>query len=337
MKNFDKQLIEKINKGDSLDNYYDIFEDMGEILEYLKHRDYLHLINPFKLDDEYQNEVINVLLNDKKSYKTVMKQIKNILGDVIEENDEYYLIIDRLDELAGLFEDSRSDYSSYDIAKSVLGEDYWEPYWDTTDDVFRDVIEKLNDDNKNYLKQYILKVVRDKSFEIDYDTSEEMELIASEQGHDDYMVINETNIDRVVDDKDTMEYLMNTELGDLEGDLYSIHSNSYNSAYEGEVYRKVWNELHEFIDSDTKISEYRLGNKNRIKLKITNSIDNVILEWISNYDGHSNTIENEGYYLNLIKNLMDDGVFYVLTIRIPDYPDYRDVTRIINDIFKDYI
>jgi hypothetical protein len=42
-------------------------------------------------------------------------------------------------ELAQLFRESRND-SARNAAKAILGEDYWEPYWDTSDDIYVDVM-----------------------------------------------------------------------------------------------------------------------------------------------------------------------------------------------------
>ena len=72
-------------------------------------------------------------------------------------------------------------------------------------------------------------------------------LIASEQGHPDYVEVNMENVKRIVDDKESMEELLNGPLGDLKSELYSIHSSSYNSAYEDDIYRSIWYELQDYV------------------------------------------------------------------------------------------
>ena len=152
----------------------------------------------------------------------VFKKLLESLHDVKEENGQYYLILDSLDELADLFKSYSRDVSPHDIAQGVLGEDYYEPYYNTTNDVFRDVVEELNPENKNYLKNKILETLKGVEIEINGKSSGEMELIASEQGHDDYMEVNSENIGRIFDDRETMKYLLKYELDDINSSLYSI-------------------------------------------------------------------------------------------------------------------
>ncbi len=58
--------------------------------------------------------------------------------------EKVYLILKDMGDLSYLFcEDSRSEMSSQEKARAILGEDFFEPYSDTTNDVFNDVIEVL--------------------------------------------------------------------------------------------------------------------------------------------------------------------------------------------------
>ena len=56
---------------------------------------------------------------------------------------------------------------------------------------------------------------------------------------------------RIIEDEESMKELLGDQLSDLRGDLYSVHSNAYNSAYETMVYNNVNSELEEYFDMDT--------------------------------------------------------------------------------------
>jgi hypothetical protein len=57
------------------------------------------------------------------------------------------------------------------------------------------------------------------------------------------------NVGDVIGDEESFMYLLDNDyLDDLSGELYSIHSNAYNSAYESEVYNDVFDELGTFFD-----------------------------------------------------------------------------------------
>jgi len=331
-------VVNSINNGDFGEYYETVFGGYENALKFLKKKGYLNLIDPFQLPDETKNSVIFYFLNDEETRDKMFNELVSILNDVVEENGQYYLILDDLDELAELFEESSRNLSPQDVAKNVLGEDYYEPYDYTTDDVYRDVIEELNPENKNYLKNKILETLKGGQIEINGNASDEMELIASEQGHDDYMEVNSENIERVFEDEETMKYLLKYELDDINSSLYSIHNQAYNDAYTSELYNKVWSELHTFIDYDTKIESYKSGHKYRSKLKITNHLYQVIYEWFKGYQKYTDDFEYYGSYIGIIKQLIDDmGTYDALSFIIRDYPDHREVNKSINNLFGEYI
>lgn len=330
-------LVNTINNGD-FNEMKPFFGGFENALNFIKKKGYIHLIDPLAVPDEDRNELVYYFLSEPDLRNDMFKKLVSLLSDVVEENGQYYLIVDSLDELADLFKSYSRDLSPQDIAKGVLGEDYYDPYDYTTDDVYRDVIEELNPENKNYLKNKILETLKGEQIEINGKASDEMELIASEQGHDDYMEVNSENIERVFEDEETMKYLLKYELDDINSSLYSIHHQAYNDAYTSELYDKVWDELHNFIDSDTKIESYKWGNKYRSKLKINNHLFDVIYQWFSDYKKYADDFEYYGSYIGIIKQLIDEmGSYEWLSFRIPNYPDSRRMDQSINDMFGDYI
>lgn len=332
------KVVEKINSGEieEVIPFFGSVENLFKILDKFNVTDKINFSNS-DLDD-YQNEIFYSLLNNSnepnKYYDYI---IEKYLLDVEKIGNDYFLIVRDLSELSSLFKSYSRDVSPQDVAKNILSDDIdWEPFWDTTDNVYSDVIEELNDKNLKTLKEKILKDLNGVEIEITGQSSEEMELIASEQGHDDHMFINQENIDRIVDDEDTMYVLLDSYLEDLKSDLYSIHSNSYNNAYYSEIYNDVWSELSNYFEG--KPVWVQQGNRYIAKLKVTNSISSIIFDFLSYFKGYNDTIENEGYLLGLLQKLMDsDDDYEYLSFRVPDYPDYSYVKKNINEVFGEYI
>jgi DNA-binding protein YbaB len=329
------KVLDAINNGrfDELEPFFGSFENA---FSFLKKKDLFHLLDYTELPSNYVNEYVHFLLSEKEYRPEILKKLIGKL-DVIEEGGNYYIREDG-EDLADLFKSYSRETSPYDVAKAVLSEDNWEPYYETTDNVYRDVIEELNPENIEYLKDRILKDLKDVNIDITTRSSDLMGTIASEQGHPEYFTIDSSNVDRIIKDEETMEELLRDELNDLNSDLYNIHSNAFNSAYESEVYDEVWDELYTHIDKDTAKNDWvKIGNRYYRKLKVTNHIEQVIDDWFDNYKGYADDFDYYGSYLGIIKQLMDEGNYERLSFRIPEYPDFRSVQKNINEFFGDYI
>ena len=160
------------------------------------------------------------------------------------ENGIPYLVVDDMDELSLLFCDrGRDDIPQETISSILSGEFDFDHYWNATNDVYRDVIEELNEKNTLSLYEYIIDTL--KEIEVVPET-ELLSEIASEQNSSFVKITNE-NIKRIVDDEETMVYLFEDYLQELKSNLQSIYDNSYNSAYESMVHSEVWHELSTYV------------------------------------------------------------------------------------------
>jgi len=302
----------------------------------LKKRGRMGDIDPKNAADggDWQNEYLLWLYdNDKENY---YKWIQSLLDDVVIENGKAYLELSDRGDLARLFcKNDRNGLSRDTIEEILNGESSWEPYYDTTDNVYRDVIEELTPENDKALQEYIVNDL--KGEQISPETSE-LELIASEQGHPEYVEVNMENVKRIIDDEETMKELLNNQLGDLKSELYSIHSSSYNSAYEDELYNSIWNELKEYVIGPgewiTKPHPYKKNTEIQYnKLPLT-AFEADINDYLHNNKGYGNsgTLEYHGSFISIMAEDRD-----CLSVHAPDYPDFRKVDKNINMYFKDYI
>jgi len=327
-------IIERFNNNNFEVERY--FNDYETFFNMLKKRGRMGDIDPNNADNggDWQNEYLLWLYdNDKKNY---YKWIQTLLNDVVIENGKAYLELSDRGDLARLFCKNDRNGLDRDTIESVLnGDNDWEPYWDTTDNVYRDVIEELTPENDKRLCEYIVDTLKGQQISAE---TEELELIATEQGHPEYVEVNSENVKRIVDDEESMKELLNGPLDHLKSELYSIHSSSYNSAYEDDVYRSIWYELQDYVVGPgewiTKPHPYKKNTEIQYnKLPLT-AFEQDINDYLHNNKGYGNsgTLEYHGSFISIMAEDRD-----CLTVRVPDYPDSRKVDKNINMYFKEYI
>lgn len=330
------EIIDEFNNG-----YLDVekyFNDYDTFFNVLKRRGLMSQIDATASgSEEWQNEYLIWLYeNDtEKFHKDVVMLLNSDLE--MDENGKIYYVTNDRGELSKLFCSGRNDISQDTIEQILSGEgDVWEPYWDTTDDVHRDVIEELTPENDKRLQEYVVDSLKGKQIEPE---TEELELIASEQGHPEYTLVTPENVKRVIDDSETMEYLFENGLEDLKSELYSIHSNSYNAAYETEVWNDIWSEIQEYFDGNGEwISRPHRYKKDTtvefFKIPVASNFDTIILDFLNENKGYGNsgTLEYHGSYIGILDNSVE-----CLSVHAPDYPDSSLVDKNINMYFQDYI
>jgi len=331
-----EEIIDDFNNG-----YLDVekyFNDYNTFFNVLKKRGLMSQLDvKASGSEDWQNEYLIWLYeNDgEKFYRDVVMLLDNDLE--MDENGKIYYVTNDRGELSKLFCSSRNDISQDTIEQILSGDgDIWEPYWNTTDDVYRDVIEELTPDNDKRLQEYVVDSLKDNQIEPE---TEELELIASEQGHPEYALVTPENVKRIIDDRETMEYLFVNGLEDLKSELYSIHSNSYNSAYESEVWDEIWSEIQEYFDGKgewiSRPHRYKKDtNVEFFKIPVGGNFDTVVLDFLNlnKRFGNSGTLEYHGSYVGILSDSVD-----CLSVRVPDYPDSREIDKNINMYFQDYI
>jgi hypothetical protein len=267
--------------------------------------------------------------NTEKFREEVAKQI----SDVTFGGEVPVLHLNDAGDLVKLFCAGRNDISQDTIREILLGEADWDRYWDTTDDVYRDVIEELNEENLKYLYEYIVKNLGGVQIEPETELLSE---IASSQ-NTEYATINMVNVEYVVRDSETMGYLLDRDLSELDSELNSIHSNAYNMAYETAVFREVWGKLDDMFDVEKRKYIYKPHPyKKETQIEVLEipirDFYEPIRDYLYNNKGTSQTLEYFGNFINILE---ENGE--CLSVWTPDYPDSREIDKNINEIFGDYI
>ena len=315
------------------------------LFDFIAENGFLQGIGYDDLEDTVKNYYLLWMMT--KDTNSALKYIcDNILTDVVIRDDGYWLRLRDRDELSEFFAKSsrRSDYDVQDIAKQVLGEDGldYERYWDTTDDVYRDVIEELDEKNIQTLANYILGSIGNIDLNTNDYNSDFFEELAQIQARDGVFQITQDNVMSLIKDEDAMNELMNgKDLSDLKSDLYSIHSNAYNSTYENMIYNQIMNGLKEYFSSQIDEVVTKVGEKTKYTpyIKIRDFYGNVMNFIEGNLGGgwNESVLEYFGSYTGMMNQLFEEDVYEPIDFRIDDYPDYREVDKAINDYFGDYI
>lgn len=327
-------ILEKFNNGDLDVKQY--FNDYETFFNILKKRGLMSEIDPKDATDgeEWQNEYLIWLYhNDKDAFN---KWVLSLVNDVVYKDGVYYLDVDDRSDLSKLFCDGGRNDISRDTIESILsGESDWEPYWDTTENVYRDVVEELNEDNLKRLNEYIVSSLEGIGIEPETEILSE---IAEEQGNPEVAYVTLENVAKVINSEETMDYLFKDELSDLKSELYSVHNNSYNSAYENEVWKSVMNELGTYFvgygEFVTRPHKYKKDTQVQNFIIPIANFESDIVGFLEDGRGYGNTgtLEYWGSYLGMMEDWSD-----CLSVHSPDYPDFQEVEKNINEYFRDYI
>jgi hypothetical protein len=328
-----KVFIDKFNEGDT-----DFIEHMNGFGTFLKMLEKRGLINELDFnqiyDSEYENEFLIFLYNHNND--EFWNIVSNYLSDLKIENGVPTIVVNEPGKFANLFCDNR-DISTDTISSILNGGDY-DSYWSSyelTDDVYRDVIEELTKENLLYLKEYIIKSLKGEQIT---PHTELLEDYAEQQGHPDYVIIDQSNIDQVVDDSETMNELMDNELDELKSELYNIYGSAYNSAYEEELYVDIWNELETYFEKgqwNSRPHPYKENTSIETYSAVIKDIDSIILDFLEQNKGNYGTYGSLEYYGSLMSVINETRD--CLSFHPSDYPDSRLVDKNINMYFGDYI
>ena len=339
-----KDYIEEFNSGntDFLGNFGD---DVGLFVDLITQKGLLKYLNVnASMEPEVENKV--VLAFYEHHMPSYIEFLQENLSDVEFENGVFYFVGDPSD-LSTLFDEGRNTLQKKTVGKILSGEGLDFEFFDyTTDNVYSEVVEELNIVNLQSLYEAVLYFSKDVQIE---PSTELLELIAEEQGHPDFVIIDKNNVERVVDDRETFESLLNDELSDLKGNLINLHHWAYNSAYEEEVYEEVWNQLDKFFVTDQKKwvsvpmytgpagSQKIASTVERMKLPIRNlpEIINDYLRW--NVEStYPESVRYYGNYSAILTWVLDENRDYS-KVYPPDFPDSSKVDKNINEMFNDYI
>jgi len=337
-----RELLDEFNDGNwnEVGAYFN--NDFQTFLDYLEKNGLEGELDYENVDDEWQNTILLRKL-EKHPDETLKYICDNLITDVYQMEGGYYLYLRERTELANLFSNSGRDTSPRDVAENVLGEDWWDPFWDTTDDVYNDVIEELNEQNLQHLANYIVKNIGTEELPLKDYNDALFHQFSEEQGTEGFFKIDSENVMELINDEDAMKEMLKKDLDDLKSELYSIHNNAYNSAYTDDIYNDVWSELSQYFEPKSwKYEQKDMYDGKKIRheyIKIKDFYNDIYTFLSENEDiqWSDQRLEYWGSYTGFVSYMMDNSERDWLSFRIPDYPDWGSITKNINEIFRDYI
>ena len=320
----------------------------NELFDYLVENGIMDNLDYNSVPEEFQN---NYLLHGLEyNYENTVKYItSNLLRDVEIRPDGFYLYLgnDR-DELASFFcGSSRRDSSPEDVAKLVFSDEGLGNDWYFDNDTHpSDVIDDLDEKNTIHLKDAIFKEIGNVELSLEDYSSDFFESLSEEQGTEGYFKIQAEDLNELIKDSDAINELCKNDLSELGQELKSIYWNAYNSAYENEIYKLVYDGLNEYfegkIDEVSKETTKSDGKKVTTYLnyiKIRDFVGDISL-FLENNKGQSYSdsyLDYFGSYTTLMKQLIYDDEFDCIDFSTPDYPDWSTTQKYINEMFDDYI
>jgi hypothetical protein len=347
-------LINDLNNNDIDEEFLNNFiGGWSRFISVVTKKGLLHLIDPFSPSvSDYQNILLWSFVQNDSSFIWVI--VDKYLSDVTKIGDDYYVDIEDAEELAQFYKKDR-DIAESTIENILSGEFDFDPFSDVSDNIYRDCYDELKPEHQSVVKQNIKgELMSMGTIDITYRTPELFDEIGKEQGNDSEITLNEEVIDRMLEDNESIEYLINQEMDDIRSELYSLYSGCYTSAWYDEAYDDLWSPLIGEVIDENKPIDYKIKKSvwNRAgqreekefwarRYKATKCIYNTVNNWLDYYKGnngeYAENIEYFGSYLRLLKNLMDYGEADYL--RVPSLPDWADSTLVekcINDSFNDY-
>lgn len=333
-------LLDRFN-NDELD---EVLGAVGNNIDSLiKLLDIKGLLDEIDLDSEiiahYHNDVYSYIA--KNHPEKFVSMMIDFFDEITLEDGKIYLTVQDKGDLADLFcEDSWSrNYLHQDTVRTILtGDEDWGRIDDTTDNIYRDVIEDLNSDNLKILYDRVLQDFQNVNPDI-YPQTALLEEIAEQQGHDDYVILNEENIPQIFSDEDSTLFVLKS-LDELNSDLYQVHYSAYNSAYEDELYENVMNELETYFlgNGEYVTKETPLKTIQTFKIEV-NDFLGLLKNYVTDLKGESqeHTFWNQWNFMNVLEDGIREDVFECLKVSAPDWADWSKVKDHVNTYFGDYI
>jgi hypothetical protein len=371
-----KNLIESFNDGEFEDEIKPYFNDIITFFKFINKYNLLEELDLREIPpDDFSNELFDYLVENgimdnldynsvpedftnnyllhglEYNYENTVKYItSNLLSDVEIRPDGFYLYLgnDR-DELADFFcgYSRRSDSSPENVAKQIFSEEGLGNDWYFDNDTKpSDVIDDLNEKNTIHLKDAIFKEIGDVELSLEDYSSDFFESLSEEQETEGYFKIQAEDLNELIKDSEAINELCENNLSELGQELKNIYWNAYNSAYENEIYKLVYDGLDEYfegkIDEVPKETTKSDGKKVTTYLnyiKIRDFVGNItaFLEIQKGRSYSDSYLEYYGRYTTLMKQLIYDQDYECINFNTPDYPDWSTTQKYINEIFDDYI
>jgi hypothetical protein len=352
-----KNLIDKFNTGIDLE-FLSAFgsrddeewELVRRFLKIVESRGLLELIDPsagFDFDDSYTQNSFDWYCFRKPELKEkfIEQACRQLYRDIVYDNGRIFLVLENYTDLSGLFcsyEYTRR-ISSYDLAYGILSDDNYEPYSDATDDVYRDVIGVLTNENFRlfciYVAENLKEIVLSEYSDDIYGTI--IPELAEALGDEKILRVDKEIVVSMFKDETTFNFITKEVLSeDFYDSLRDCHLNALNKALTVEWAEEINKKLESF-GIGKGVWTNRNPKKNSYttyKVDITDNFIRILSHFLESHIGFNSTIYDFNNYFSFVEDTesYSDDV-KCLELKIDDYPNQKNVDKIINESIFEYL
>ena len=314
-----ERFIEILNNGTS-EQLNDLLLYFGSYENFFKFLIKRNLIDEVDMESanfgEWGEHIIPIIIKTDKS--KLLPVINYYLEDVEFVGDDVYVFTNDLqDFINSISTDYRNCASAKYVAAYLVGDnpDFFETGLDNIEEA-TEVVGDLNKSNLEHLKKIMITKLQG----VSVDPSTDVLYHIAEQQNNEFPEINEENIDLVINDKQTLEYLFESELSELGENLSNLYRSSYDSAMADEIYNDIISDLSEYF---TDFEEIKHGV---YRFKVVD-----FWYWFERF-----VIYEMRYYMSYVGTL-SSAMEKPICFNFSDYPDSRNIKSIINDYFTSEI
>ena len=293
-------------------------------------------------DNDLQDRIIYHQLNNSENKIDYIKEFidRHSFNDLDVKGDRIIYNAD-LDDVLNLYDDRGRDSTAKGVAKVVLGDDGYTEWFSGDFYDLSGLIDVLNKENLQRLKLKFIEelngiISREK---IEEDGIELLDEMLEIQGNPEYLEVNMENISEMLEDSETLKFLFDNYLTDLEGELSNAYYQAYNDAFGDEILNDVYSGMEGLLGKMER-NDYTITAKDGKKsyrtnylIDVTPNIVDIFLNYFSDYKNNYRQIDYYGNFTNMMKEFLDANGEKI-DFRIRDYPDSRKVNQIYNDIVE---
>ena len=293
-------------------------------------------------DNELQDRIIYHQLNNSENKIDYIKKFidRHSFDDLDVQGDRIIYNAD-LDDVLNLYDDRGRDSTAKGVAKVVLGDDGYTEWLSGDFYDLSGLIDELNKENLQELKLKSIEVLNGiiSRENIEEEGIELLDEMLEIQGNPEYLEVNMENISEMLEDSETLKFLFENYLTDLEGELSNAYNQAYNDAFGDEILNDVYSGMEGLLGKMER-NDYTITAKDGKKsyrtnylIDVTPNIVDIFLNYFSDYKNNYRQIDYYGNFTNMMKEFLDANGEKI-DFRIRDYPDSRKVNQIYNDIVE---
>ena len=334
------QLLKDIKKDGGLTSIYKIFQDPKIFIQALYRRDLLDYVDPFDWPWEaLSNEIFYYNMNkDPNFYKKIIDRYFS--SSIQKIGNDYYVILNYSDILRFF---QRSKTIDDEFVSAILSGDFSDLDYFEYDISGYDVYSELNHGEIIVKDKIKLELESRSHLDVTSITPELFDEIMYEQGNEGEIEMTDSAIEKILNDEESIEYLIKNDLEDIESNLRRLGQDCENSMVYKRYRKKLYKLLMDsnIIDDDQVIRIPRPpkfdANFYIEAFKVTKSIEKQIRKHLqmSQLKSKETLFDIGGYRYLVIENLEDTG--YLELPNFDDQPEYKDVLSCIEQNVKYYL